>query len=100
MTEEKSNLDFNITGDEMLLIDKIVKRYMELSLIHKDHIAYLEHMMDLALCHQMNYKLNFTQLLLTSDSDLMHTVKSIEKAMDRTTGKFRDGFVPNHVVKA
>ena len=91
-------LNFELTGDELIAVDRIAKRYMDLCLTHNDQIGFLETMIDLTLTHTQNYPMNFSRLLLTSDSDLIYTVQTIAKAMDRKTGKLKDGFVPNHTV--
>jgi hypothetical protein len=92
-------LNFGVTGDELLLIDKIVHRFAGICKEHGKQLAIVETMMDITLSHTQNNKLNLFALLLTNDNDFAADVIGIIKNMDRSTGKLTNGFVPRNIVQ-
>lgn len=90
-------MNFGVTDDEIIMIDKIVRRFAALCAEHGKQLAIVETMMDIVLTHTQNHKLNFIGLLLTNDNDFAMDVIGIIKNMDRTTGKLTNGFKPRNI---
>ncbi len=92
----EQTIDFHVEPDELLLIEQIVVRYVQLGKIHNVNVAPIETMMDVVFTHTKNYKLNLHAILLTSDHDFLTEIAGIVRNMDRTTGLLKTGYQPSH----
>lgn len=89
--------NFGVTDDEIIMIDKIVRRFAQICAEHNKQLAIVETMMDIILTHSQNHKLSLIGLLLTNDNDFVMDIVGIIKNMDRTTGMLTNGFVPRNI---
>lgn len=88
-----TQIKFNTTKEEDLLITKVVSKSKGLKLIKsKEDISDL--MMDLTATHCNGTQLDFEKLLLFDDFNFQHDIFGIQDHINRNTGKIEGGFLP------
>jgi len=81
-------LNWKTTPDEARLIQKIVNRASNYTVVNK-----LELSMDITAVHKNSVPLKLNELLEAPDFDFTHDVFGIQRYIDRATGKL-DRFLP------
>lgn len=92
--DEPTLLSFTASGEDYILIGKILERGMEMA---KDAGVQIDHMtavMDIATVHCNGTPLKLLQFLMSDASDFAHDFTGIGIHVDRSNGKLKNGFVP------
>lgn len=86
------SIKFNATAQEIDLITKVLERAKVTG------IARRQMAMDLEATHCNGMPLCFQRLVDSNSVDFFHDIHGIAKAIDRTTGKLAQKFVPRCAV--
>ena len=90
-----SVVSFECTKDEMLLIQRIVKRFRSESESHRlwpSGLMELE--MDITAVHCNGCPLDLSKLLAAPAFDFAHDIRGIQSHINRATGCLEDFFLP------
>ncbi len=82
-------VDFQISGSELVLIRKIVKRARTM-----EGLSAVELDMDIAAVHRNGCPLDLEKLLAFDDFNFLHDCHGIRRHIDRRTGALTECFVP------
>lgn len=83
----------DFTKDEIVIVDRIVKRGAAMAHKHGNRLDQMSLHMDLSATHA-KVPLRLQELLEADDSNFAHDVFGIMRHMDRSTGLLGDCFVP------
>jgi len=90
-----SQLTFDVSEEDSVYIQKILKRAVKLAAEHgrpiDDHLSLH---MDITACHANGCKLDLLKLLCFPDFDFAHDVFGISRHINRTNGKLMNCFLP------
>jgi len=85
-------MKWNTTKEEMLIIDKIVKRAWGTAKQAYKDIQSLE--MDIIATHLNGCPLKLSEFLSADDSNFYHDIFGIASHLNRDTGELKDCFLP------
>lgn len=87
----KTKISFEVTDEEVKLIDEILSRADKMDLFIEDETS---HWLDLVATNANGCKLNFKRMLNADDFNFVHDFCGIFKNIDRHTGKLKNCFLP------
>lgn len=87
-----SKINWDITDDDMELIDQILNRAERMGHLKKPNRINSE--MDIAACHLNGTPLRLADWLAADDFNFVHDLYGIDFHMDRSTGRLTGCFVP------
>lgn len=88
-----SQINFNATKEEDIIITKIVSKAKQLKLV-KSKEDQSDLMMDLTATHCNGTPLDFEKLLSFDDFNFSHDILGIMNYIDRTNGNLTRNFLP------
>lgn len=88
----ESEIKFDLTRGDRLLIDKIMGRAKELGIIYGSDPLSAE--MDLVATHLNGTTLNLLKFFEFNEFNFLHDFLGIRRHLDRKTGKLKDFFLP------
>lgn len=83
-------IKWDVTKDELIIIEKIAKRALELELNDDSQCV----MMDIQAVHCNDVKLDLQKLLDADNFNFAHDVCGIRRHIDTSTGKLTKCFLP------
>lgn len=86
-------MNWNATKKDLVLIDKIVDRFIKETTLRRKNIK-LDYTMDINAAHSNGCRLDLQKLLAAPLGDFLHDVCGIAANINRETGKIENFFLP------
>lgn len=88
-------IKWNATSEELVIINRIINRYLE-SMHILGNRSRMDLLMDITATHCNKCPLKLEELLNAEDFDFMHDLIGIQTNLDRSTGELQNCFVPRY----
>jgi hypothetical protein len=93
-TAKTDAVNFEVSREDRLLIDKITGRAVRLFARHGIELDGLSFMMDVTACHANGCPLRLAEFAEADDTNFAHDAGGIRRHIDRETGKLTGCFLP------